>query len=229
MRINKYLAHSGVCSRRQADELISQGRVSINEDVIKELGVKVSPEDIIKLDGKEVKLSKKFEYFLLNKPIGYVSTVKDPHAEKTVLDLVKSEERLYPVGRLDKDSRGIIIITNDGDLTYKLTHPKKDIFKTYEVILDNKPKEVDLKTLIRGIPMDGYMTKRAKIKKMSDYKYQISISEGKNRQVRRMFNYIGCKVVDLKRISIGKINDNYLPEGKFRKLTKEEIDYLRSL
>lgn len=229
MRINKYLAHSGVCSRRQADELISQGRVSINEDVVKELGVKVSPEDIIKLDGKEVKLSKKFEYFLLNKPIGYVSTVKDPHAEKTVLDLVKSEERLYPVGRLDKDSRGIIIITNDGDLTYKLTHPKKDIFKTYEVILDKKPKEVDLKTLIRGIPMDGYLTKRAKIKKMSDYKYQISISEGKNRQIRRMFNYIGCKVVDLKRISIGKIKDNYLPEGKFRKLTKEEIDYLRSL
>ena len=229
MRINKYLAHSGVCSRRQADELISQGRVSINEDVVKELGVKVSPEDIIKLDGKEVKLSKKFVYFLLNKPIGYVSTVKDPHAEKTVLDLVKSEERLYPVGRLDKDSRGIIIITNDGDLTYKLTHPKKDIFKTYEVILDKKPKEVDLKTLIRGIPMDGYLTKRAKIKKMSDYKYQISISEGKNRQVRRMFNYIGCKVVDLKRISIGKIKDNYLPEGKFRKLTKEEIDYLRSL
>lgn len=229
MRINKYLAHSGVCSRRQADELISQGRVSINEDVVKELGVKVSPEDIIKLDGKEVKLSKKFEYFLLNKPIGYVSTVKDPHAEKTVLDLIKTEERLYPVGRLDKDSRGIIIITNDGDLTYKLTHPKKDIFKTYEVILDKKPKEVDLKTLIRGIPMDGYLTKRAKIKKMSNYKYQISISEGKNRQVRRMFNYIGCKVVDLKRISIGKINDNYLPEGKFRKLTKEEIDYLRSL
>lgn len=229
MRINKYLAHSGVCSRRQADELISQGRVSINEDVVKELGVKVSPEDIIKLDGKEVKLSKKFQYFLLNKPTGYVSTVKDPHAEKTVLDLVKSEERLYPVGRLDKDSRGIIIITNDGDLTYKLTHPKKDIFKTYEVILDKKPKEVDLKTLIRGIPMDGYLTKRAKIKKMSDYKYQISISEGKNRQVRRMFNYIGCKVVDLKRISIGKIKDNYLPEGKFRKLTKEEIDYLRSL
>lgn len=229
MRINKYLAHSGVCSRRQADELISQGRVSINEDVVKELGVKVSPEDIIKLDGKEVKLSKKFQYFLLNKPIGYVSTVKDPYAEKTVLDLVKSEERLYPVGRLDKDSRGIIIITNDGDLTYKLTHPKKDIFKTYEVILDKKPKEVDLKALIRGIPMDGYLTKRAKIKKMSDYKYQISISEGKNRQVRRMFNYIGCKVVDLKRISIGKIKDNYLPEGKFRKLTKEEIDYLRSL
>ena len=229
MRINKYLAHSGVCSRRQADELISQGRVSINEDVVKELGVKVSPEDIIKLDGKEVKLSKKFEYYLLNKPTGYVSTVKDPHAEKTVLDLVKSEERLYPVGRLDKDSRGIIIITNDGDLTYKLTHPKKDIFKTYEVILDKKPKEVDLKTLIRGIPMDGYLTKRKKKKKMSDYKYQISISEGKNRQVRRMFNYIGCKVVDLNRISIGKIKDNYLPEGKFRKLTKEEVDYLRSL
>lgn len=229
MRINKYLAHSGVCSRRQADELISQGRVSINEDVVKELGVKVSPEDIIMLDGKEVKLSKKFEYFLLNKPIGYVSTVKDPHAEKTVLDLVKSEERLYPVGRLDKDSRGIIIITNDGDLTYKLTHPKKDIFKTYEVILDKKPKEVDLKTLIRGIPMDGYLTKRCKIKKISNYNYQISISEGKNRQVRRMFNYIGCKVVDLKRISIGKIKDNYLPEGKFRKLTKEEVDYLRSL
>lgn len=229
MRINKYLAHSGVCSRRQADELISQGRVSINEDVVKELGVKVSPEDIIKLDGKEVKLSKKFEYFLLNKPIGYVSTVKDPHAEKTVLDLVKSEERLYPVGRLDKDSRGIIIITNDGDLTYKLTHPKKDIFKTYEVILDKKPKEVDLKTLIIGIPMDGYLTKRCKIKKISNYNYQISISEGKNRQVRRMFNYIGCKVVDLKRISIGKIKDNYLPEGKFRKLTKEEVDYLRSL
>lgn len=229
MRINKYLAHSGVCSRRQADEIISQGRVSINEKIVKELGTKVLPNDVVKLDGEVVSPSQKFKYFLLNKPVGYVSTVKDPYAEKTVIDLIDSKERLYPVGRLDKDSRGIIIITNDGELTYKLTHPKKDIFKTYEVTLDKEPKEVDLETLKKGIPMDGYLTKRCKIKKISKIKYQISISEGRNRQVRRMFDYIGSKVIDLNRISIGKIRDKYLPEGEFRKLTKEEIDYLRSL
>lgn len=229
MRINKYLAHSGVCSRRQADEIVAQGRVSINGEIIKELGTKVSPDDVVKLDGELIVPSEKFKYLLLNKPVGYVSTVKDPHAEKTVIDLVDSNERLYPVGRLDKDSRGIIIITNDGDLTYKLTHPKKDIYKTYEVTLDKDPKEFDLEKLKKGIPMDGYLTKRAKIKKISNYKYQISISEGRNRQVRRMFDYIGCKVVDLKRISIGQLQDNNLPEGKFRELKKEEIDYLRSL
>lgn len=229
MRINKYLAHSGVCSRRRADEIISQGRVSINEKTVKELGTKVLPDDVVKFDGDVVAPLEKFKYFLLNKPVGYVSTVKDPFAEKTVIDLIDSKERLYPVGRLDKDSRGIIIITNDGELTYKLTHPKKDVFKTYEVILDKKPKEVDLDRLKKGIPMDGYLTKRAKIKKISNLKFQISISEGRNRQVRRMFDYIGCKVIDLKRISIGKIRDKNLPEGEFRKLTKEELDYLRSL
>ena len=229
MRINKYLAHSGVCSRRQADEIISQGRVSINEKTVKELGTKVLPDDVVKFDGEVVAPLEKFKYFLLNKPVGYVSTVKDPFAEKTVIDLIDSKERLYPVGRLDKDSRGIIIITNDGELTYKLTHPKKDVFKTYEVILDKKPKEVDLDRLKKGIPMDGYLTKRAKIKKISNLKFQISISEGRNRQVRRMFDYIGCKVIDLNRISIGKIRDKNLPEGEFRKLTKEELDYLRSL
>lgn len=229
MRINKYLAHSGVCSRRQADEIISQGRVSINEKTVKELGTKVLPDDVVKFDGEVVAPLEKFKYFLLNKPVGYVATVKDPFAEKTVIDLIDSKERLYPVGRLDKDSRGIIIITNDGELTYKLTHPKKDVFKTYEVILDKKPKEVDLDRLKKGIPMDGYLTKRAKIKKISNLKFQISISEGRNRQVRRMFDYIGCKVIDLNRISIGKIRDKNLPEGEFRKLTKEELDYLRSL
>ena len=229
MRINKYLAHSGVCSRRQADEIVAQGRVSINGEIVKELGTKVTSEDVVKLDGKLLVPSEKFKYYLLNKPVGYVSTVKDPHAEKIVIELIDSNERLYPVGRLDKDSRGIIIITNDGNLTYKLTHPKKDIFKTYEVTLDKKPKEIDLEKLRKGIPMDGYLTKRAKIKKISSYKYQISISEGKNRQVRRMFDYIGCKVIDLKRISIGQLQDNNLPEGKFRELKKEEIDYLRSL
>lgn len=229
MRINKYLAHSGVCSRRQADEIVAQGRVSINGEIVKELGTKVTSEDVVKLDGKLLVPSEKFKYYLLNKPVGYVSTVKDPHAEKIVIELIDSNERLYPVGRLDKDSRGIIIITNDGNLTYKLTHPKKDIFKTYEVTLDKKPKELDLEKLKKGIPMDGYLTKRAKIKKISSYKYQISISEGKNRQVRRMFDYIGCKVIDLKRISIGQLQDNNLPEGKFRELKKEEIDYLRSL
>lgn len=229
MRINKYLAHSGICSRRQADEIVSQGRVTINGKIVKELGTKVLPDDVVKLDGNIVAPSEKFKYFLLNKPIGYVSTVKDPYAEKTVIDLIACNERLYPVGRLDKDSRGIIIITNDGELTYKLTHPKKDVFKTYEVTLDKKPKEVDLEKLKKGIPMDGFLTKRFKIKKISNFKYQISISEGRNRQVRRMFDYIGCKVIDLKRISIGEIKDNFPPEGEFRKLTKEEIDYLRSL
>ncbi len=229
MRINKFLAHSGICSRRKADLLIEEGRVKVNGKKVEELGLDISKFDIVEVDNKKIEPVNQYEYYLLNKPMGYVSTVTDPHAEKTVLDLIDSNTRLYPVGRLDKDSRGLILITNDGDLTYKLTHPKKDIFKTYQVNLDKKPSKKNIVQLINGIPMDGFMTKRCKIKKIDDFNYLISISEGRNRQVRRMFKYIGCNVLDLKRVGIGKISDKKLKEGKYRKLSVDEIRYLRSL
>ncbi|WP_300408184.1 pseudouridine synthase [Lagierella sp.] len=229
MRINKFLAHSGICSRRKADNLIEDGRVKVNGKRVVQVGLNIKKSDIVEVDGKIVEPIEKFKYYLLNKPLGFVSTVSDPFAKKTVIDLIDSKERLYPVGRLDKDSRGLIIITNDGDLTYKLTHPKKDIYKTYHVILDKKPSSKGLKELIDGIFMDGFKTKKAKIKNIGDFKYQISISEGRNRQVRRMFQHIGCEVLDLKRVAIGKISDSRLPEGKYRILSHRELEYLRSL
>ncbi|QQK07559.1 pseudouridine synthase [Miniphocaeibacter halophilus] len=229
MRINKYLAKAGIASRRKAEELILEGKVSINDKVIQELGTIVEEGDIVKFNNRVVKPIDEHIYLLLNKPVGYVSTVEDPYADKVVLDLIDFKNRIYPVGRLDKDSRGLLILTNDGEITHKLTHPSNDFPKTYMVKLNSMPAEKDLKKLESGIMIDGSLTKKAKIKKISDFQYKITITEGRNRQVRKMFKHIGCKVIDLNRIAIGNIRGNGLKEGEYRALSKKEINYLRSI
>ncbi|MDL2311119.1 rRNA pseudouridine synthase [Peptostreptococcaceae bacterium OttesenSCG-928-C18] len=227
MRINKYLAKSGLCSRRKAEQLVLSGHIKVNDKIIHDLSTIVKEKDIVKYNDKIILLEEEFEYILLNKPIGYVSTVQDPHADKTVLDLVKSKNRLFPVGRLDKDSRGLLILTNDGDLTYKLTHPSGSIKKTYIVKILGFPKEKELNNLREGIVLEGYKLKPSEIKKKSSNIYEVIISEGRNRQIRKMFEEINCKVVDLYRIKIGNISVNGLKEGKYRNLSKEEINYLK--
>lgn len=229
MRINKYLAKAGIASRRKAEELILEGKISINDKIIKELGTIVKEGDVVKFNNRIIEPVDEYVYLLLNKPVGYVSTVEDPYADKVVLDLIDYKNRIYPVGRLDKDSRGLLILTNDGDITYKLTHPSNDFPKTYIVKLDSIPKLDDLKKLESGIVLEGTLTKKSEITKISEFKYKITITEGRNRQVRKMFQYIGCNVVDLNRIAIGNIRGKGIKEGEYRPLSAKEINYLRSI
>ena len=229
MRLNKFLSTSGICSRRKADELIINGEISVNDKTINELGFKISRDDIVKYKGNLVKLNNNLEYILINKPIGYTSTVKDRFAEKTVIDLIKNNNRIYPVGRLDKDSRGLLLLTNDGDLTYKLTHPSNNIEKTYIVKVNKPPSDDELKLLRKGVVIEEKKTKEAFIERIDSNSFIIKISEGRNRQIRKMFESINYKVIDLKRIAIGNIQLGNLKEGSFRKLSNSEINYLRSL
>lgn len=234
MRLNKFLANSGVASRRKSEKIIESGRVKINGKIITDLSTRVNKDDIVLVDDKEINLIEDNLYILLNKPIGFTSTVKDPHAKRTVLDLLQlNGRRLYPVGRLDKDSCGALLISDDGDFTYKLTHPKHDIFKTYFVIVEGITEDKDLKKLENGVVIDGYKTNKAVVEKLQtkDNKTElnITIGEGRNRQVRKMFQSIGHKVIYLKRISIGEVKLGDLPEGKFRNLTKEELKYFRNI
>ncbi len=227
MRINKYLAKSGICSRRKAEELVKLGKIKVNNQIISDLSTRVQKDDIVKYNDKIVLLEEDFEYILLNKPVGYMSTVSDPYADKTVLDLVKTNNRVFPVGRLDKDSRGLIILTNDGDLTYKLTHPSGSTNKTYIVTITGNPKEKDLDLLRKGIVLEGYQLKETKINKKSHNTYKVIITEGRNRQIRKMFEYINCKVIDLYRIKIGNIGIGNLKEGQYRTLSLKEVKYLK--
>ena len=234
MRLNKFLANSGVASRRKSEKIIEAGRVKINGKIITDLSTRVNKDDIVLVDDEEINLIEDNLYILLNKPIGFTSTVKDPHAKRTVLDLLQlNGRRLYPVGRLDKDSCGALLISDDGDFTYKLTHPKHDIFKTYFVIVEGITEDKDLKKLENGVVIDGYKTNKAVVEKLQtkDNKTElnITIGEGRNRQVRKMFQSIGHKVIYLKRISIGEVKLGDLPEGKFRNLTKEELKYFRNI
>lgn len=234
MRLNKFLANSGVASRRKSEKIIEAGRVKINGKIITDLSTRVNKDDIVLVDDKEINLIEDNLYILLNKPIGFTSTVKDPHAKRTVLDLLQlNGRRLYPVGRLDKDSCGALLISDDGDFTYKLTHPKHDIFKTYFVIVEGITEDKDLKKLENGVVIDEYKTNKAVVEKLQtkDNKTElnITIGEGRNRQVRKMFQSIGHKVIYLKRISIGEVKLGDLPEGKFRNLTKEELKYFRNI
>ncbi len=233
MRINKYLAESGVASRRASDELIKQGVVKINGKICG-LGDEVSFEDSVTVKGVPVSKVKKYDYYIMNKPKGYVCTVKDDKGRKTVMDLLPPKtERLFPVGRLDYDTEGLLIFTNDGELTFKLTHPKNEITKTYLVKTERPVSEDELNKLRAGIFIDGVKTKKCKIKIVettkSYSKVHVTISEGKNRQVRKMFDFIKAPVDFLKRIKIGDLTLSGLDRGACRKLTPEEVEYLRGL
>lgn len=233
IRLQKYLAEAGIASRRKAEELILQGKVQVNGKVVTELGTKVKPgKDQICYLGKTVKLEDRKVYILLNKPIGYVTTAKDQFNRDSVLDLVKVKERVVPVGRLDMYTSGALILSNDGDFVYKVTHPKHEINKTYTVTLKGIVKKEEVEQLRKGVDIGGYITRPAKVKylKIDEEKQitrlEIIIHEGKNRQVRKMCEAIGYKVIALHRSAIAGIEVKDLELGKWRYLSKKEVENL---
>ena len=232
-RLQKYLAQCGVASRRKCEELILQGRVQINGVTVTELGTKINPEkDKIKFDGKDVKQSQKLVYILLNKPIGYVTTADDQFGRDTVLDLVKVKERIVPVGRLDMYTSGALILTNDGDFVYKVTHPKHEIEKTYTVTIKGIVRNDEVEQLRSGVKIDNYITKPARVKILKTdtekdiSRLEITIHEGKNRQVRKMCEAVGRKVLALHRSKIGGIGVKDIELGKWRYLTANEVQQI---
>ncbi len=233
-RLQKVMAHAGIASRRKSEEIIAQGRVKVNGKVITTMGEKVDPQkDTIEVDGKVISKEKRI-YLLLNKPTGYVSTVDDPRGRKTVLDLVGNiSQRIYPAGRLDYDTSGLLILTNDGDLTYILTHPSFKVDKTYLVEVKGKVKPGDLNRLNKGIKLEDGMTVPSQTKLISSNSgttnFVMTIHEGRNRQVRRMCKKIGYQVKNLKRIGIGFLKIDELSEGEYRHLTDEEIEKFKNL
>ena len=232
-RLQKYLAECGVASRRKCEEYILQGKVKVNNKIITELGTKINPEkDKVTFEGKEVKKENKKVYILLNKPIGYVTTAEEQFGRDKVLDLVKVKERIVPVGRLDMYTSGALILTNDGDFVYKVTHPKHEITKTYTVTIHGIITKQEVEQLSNGVKIDDYITKPAKVKilKTDEEKnisrIEITIHEGKNRQVRKMCEAIGKKVIALHRSKIGNIGVKDLKLGQWRYLKENEVKQL---
>lgn len=233
MRLNKYIAHSGVCSRRKADEFINAGKVKVNGAAC-ECGYDVQEDDIVSVNGTVIKPEKRMVYYLLNKPVGCVTTVDDEHGRESVMDLMPDiKERIYPVGRLDYNTSGMLIMTNDGELAYKLTSPKTKLYKTYIAEVSGIFLNREAARLERGIDIGGYVTKPAEVEIISQSDssslVKIKITEGKNRQVRRMFEALGHKVIHLERTAIGNLQMAHLRPGMYRKMTANEIAYLKNL
>lgn len=234
MRINKFLAEKGVASRRHADEMISAGRVKIN-GIVAQLGATVEETDEVCVDDKPLSRAEvKEEFYIMNKPKGVVCTVSDDRGRKTVMDfLPEGAGRVFPVGRLDYDTEGLLILTNDGDTAFRLTHPTSEVPKTYMARIAGTMTEKDLNRIRSGIELDGVMTKKCKahiVETNKAYtKVHVTITEGRNRQVRRMFEAIGRTVEFLKRVSIGKLKLTGLNRGEVRAMTEEEIAYLKGV
>ncbi|MBO4381122.1 MAG: rRNA pseudouridine synthase [Clostridia bacterium] len=267
MRINKYLAECGVCSRRNADEFVKQGRVSVNKKVVRELGFDVDVDkDIVFVDGKKVVKVTHYDYVMFNKPKGCVTTMDDTkdnksgrpktdiegadapvkpaddgedvkkRPRKTVIDYIGNDfknKRLFPVGRLDYDSEGLLLLTNDGNLTYKLTHPSSEIPKTYIVKIEGTIEESDLAILRKGVKVDGVKYGHSKVKvtgiEDGNARLEVIIFEGKNREIRRMFEAVEKKVIFLKRVAIGDLRLGGLSRGGYRELNEVEVAYLQKL
>ena len=233
-RLQKILSQAGVASRRAGEQLMLEGRVTVNGVTIRELGTKADPaRDDIRVDGRRVKVVERHLYLLLNKPTGYVSTRSDPEHRPTVIDLLKGiREYVYPVGRLDFDSEGLLLLTNDGDLAARLTHPSHGVTRVYEARVLGVPDAHDLRRLARGIPIDGRPTGAADIEMIGEQTgiatLRVTIREGRNRQVRKMCDAIGHPVRRLKRVSIGPIKDARLKPGQWRELTDDEVRKLRA-
>lgn len=232
-RLQKYLAHAGIGSRRSCEELIVQGKVKVNGQVITALGTKIDPhKDVVQINGKTVQKKERKVYIVLNKPTGYVTTSKDPQGRPTVLDLIKEKDtRIYPVGRLDFETEGLLLLTNDGELAYRLTHPKYKVKKVYHVLVKGVPEEKSLQILRKGVLLDDGMTQPAEVKVLkrgnNTALLELTIHEGKNRQVRRMCEAIKHPVIKLKRIKVGFLTLGSLPKGKYRELSVQEIRQLK--
>lgn len=236
VRLQKLLAHAGVSSRRQAEQLIQAGLVTVNGEVVTILGTRVQPQDKVAVRGRVIAVSvEDLVYYLLHKPTGVISSAKDPQGRKTVVDLLKAvPQRVYPVGRLDYDTSGILLLTNDGELAHRLMHPSYGVEKTYRVGVKERPSEAALNQLRKGVLLEDGKTAPAKVREISRvgegslYNIDITIHEGRNRQVRRMFAQVGYPVVTLKRIRFGPVElERSLSPGKYRPLNEKEVHELR--
>ena len=229
IRLQKYLSQAGVCSRRKGEVLIREGRLTVNGVAVTQLGAKVDPDnDLVRLDGKLVQLRRTLVYIALNKPEGVVSSCDHP-GEKTVVDLVDIGERVYPLGRLDKDTTGLLLMTNDGRLHHLLSHPSFDHEKEYEVTVEKNITDGALKKMARGLPLMGTRTRPAKVERISPRRFRITLQEGRNRQIRRMVRKVGGRVVRLERVRIAFIRLGELQPGQWRYLEKEEVAELQKL
>jgi 23S rRNA pseudouridine2605 synthase/23S rRNA pseudouridine2604 synthase len=223
VRLQKFLSQAGVCSRRQGERLIIDGRVAVNGNVVTELGTRIHPEhDQVAVDGAPVRPSEERIYLILNKPLGYVTSCHQP-GERLVTDLVDIPERLFPVGRLDKDSTGLLLLTNDGRIHHRLSHPSFDHEKEYDITVDAPIAGGALKKLAAGVNLKGRRTRPARVRRLGPDRFRMVLQEGRNRQIRRMVQKVGSQVRHLHRIRVSHIRLGKLPEGKWRSLTEPEI------
>jgi 23S rRNA pseudouridine2605 synthase len=231
MRLAKFLAHAGVASRRASEELVFGGRVTVGGEVVRDPARDVTEADRVAVDGSGVSLERRHVVLALNKPSGYVSTVRDPQGRPTVLDLVgRSRERLYPVGRLDADTTGLILLTNDGDLAYRLTHPSFEVKRVYRAHVRRPPlREPALRRLREGVLLDDGMTAPAGVRRLTPDRLEITLHEGRKRQVRRMLDAVGHPVVSLERVAFGPLRLGDLEPGRHRHLKPAEVEELRKL
>ncbi|MBQ3023511.1 MAG: rRNA pseudouridine synthase [Clostridia bacterium] len=233
MRLQKFIAECGIASRRNAEKMIESGRVRVNGELVDYMGCIIDPEcDTVEVDGRVIKTESKKYYIMLHKPKNHVTTVSDDLGRPTVMHLVQDiNARIYPVGRLDFDTSGLLIMTNDGNFANILTHPKHVVNKTYIARVDRPLSEDEIEKLQKGIDLDGVKTAPAKVENIKrpqkGYEVKITIHEGRNRQVRRMLDAVGANVMSLKRISVGSLTLGNLPEGKWRRLSDAEINKLR--
>lgn len=234
IRLNKYIANAGVCSRREADKLIEKGDVTVNGKVVTEMGHKVSATDDVRYRGRKLK-KERFKYIMLNKPKDFITTVSDTHDRKTVMDLIQNacSERVYPVGRLDRNTTGILLFTNDGDLTKRLTHPSFEVKKVYEAVLDKPVEENDLAKLTEGLELEDGVTAFDRAEYNGDIGQEnivlVEIHSGKNRIVRRMFEKLGYDVIKLDRVEFAGLKKGKVTRGKWRILDKKEVGFLKTI
>jgi 23S rRNA pseudouridine2605 synthase len=228
MRLAKYLAHAGVASRRAAEQLVFAGRVTVGGDVVRDPARDVGEGDAVAVDGSGVSLERRHVVYALNKPAGYVSTAKDPQGRPTVVSLIDSRERLYPVGRLDADTTGLLLLTNDGELAHRLTHPSFEVPRVYRVQVRNAPiREPALRRLREGVVLDDGKTAPAEVRRLTPDRIEIVLHEGRKRQVRRMCEAVGHRVAALERVAFGPLRLGDLPLGRHRLLKAAEVEQLR--
>lgn len=232
-RLQKALAAAGVASRRKCEELIAAGRVKVNGEVVTAMGVKVTPQDLLEVDGIPVKRNEALVYYILNKPAGYITTVRDTHGRPTVMSLVPDSPRVFPVGRLDMDTQGLLLLTNDGDLAHALLHPSAQVDKVYRVTVAGQVQEQEVKLLERGVQLEDGRTAPAKVRILGyrdgRTRLELIIHEGRKRQVKRMLQAVGHRVLKLERIKFAFLTLSGLERGQYRTLTAEEVQGLKKI
>ncbi len=232
-RLQKYIAKCGAASRRKAEELIFDGRVKVNGSVVNNVVIVDDEVDVVELDGKVIKPEENMVYIMVNKPTEIITSAKDQFDRKTVLDIVNVKERVYPVGRLDYDTSGLLILTNDGDVTNRMTHPSHEVNKVYAAEIIGVPTKEEMDSFEKGLKIEDYITSPARIRIIESKRdmalIEVTIHEGKNRQVRKMCEAIGHPVINLKRIAFGKLKLGKLKPGEWRNLSESEIEYLKSI